>query len=111
MRANRIAAVYESMSDERREAINDEIIDIALMFDATLEAAVERAADSVTDEFENLLAEGYTEDEIEAVLRYRNRGHFDFFSYGDVRSVWPRHWLPQSEHKLRGLPIREEKTA
>jgi hypothetical protein len=111
MRADRIAAVYESMGEERCAAIDMQIDDIAFGFDAVLESAVEGAADNATDDFENLLAEGYAEDEIEAVLTYRNCGRFEFFSYRDVRSVWPRHWHPQSERKLRGIPIRKEKTA
>jgi hypothetical protein len=77
-----------------------------------LDEAVAEAADSVTDDFQTLLADGYAEEEIEAVLVHQNCGPFEFFSSRNVRDVWTRVWLPENEQRHSGsIPIQKGKTA
>jgi hypothetical protein len=82
--------VYQSMGKGRVEAFDDRIREIA--FD--LETTAKEAANTVVDHFNKLIAEGYTADEVEAVLRHQNRERLTYFAYRDALRIWTRSGLP-----------------
>jgi hypothetical protein len=112
LRARRIEAVYESICDERIEAIDARISDIASGFDCDLEEAIEEAAGKAIAEFDTLVREGYTADEIEAVLEHHNPGYFDHSGYRHLRDLWRRDWVPEREQAQAGSsPVQKGATA
>jgi hypothetical protein len=96
LKAKRIEGVYQSMGADRVEAIENRIRDIACAYDMDLEPALDDAADGVVDQFDKLVAEGFTPDEVEAVLRHHRRERLTSFPYRETLSIWTRRWLPQS---------------
>jgi hypothetical protein len=108
LRARRIEAVYESMNDERTKAIDSRIWEILKDWDMALEPAMDDAADEAMGHFDKLIAEGYTADEVEAVMRHHNRERLTYWAYRDVRDIWTHRWLPENERKDRGsIPVQK----
>jgi hypothetical protein len=107
-KAQRLKDVYESMSDERLKALDEEIQDITSECNDCLQGAAEDAGRVAASRFYELVVRRYTEDEIEAVLRWHNCGGFEYDVYKNLREMWNRHWLPESEQKpLGSIPIRK----
>ena len=97
MEARGISAVYRSMRRDRIETIDRRIRKSTFDFDLELYSAVEEAADRAIKALGRLLARGYTEEEIDAVLTHHNRGRFDHLRYRDLKDVWTDYWLPDPE--------------
>jgi hypothetical protein len=97
----RIEAVYQTMGADHVEAIENRIRDIACGYDMDLEPALDEAADAVVDQFEKLVAEGFTPDEIEAVLRHHRRQRLTSFPYRETLSIWTHRWLPSHKSERR----------
>ena len=51
--------------------------------------------------FDQLIAEGYTADEVESVLRHHDRERLAYFAYRDPLEIWNRSWRPNHESKSR----------
>ena len=92
LKAQRLEAVYQSMSNERREAIEKRIRSIP----------PERGVLNVARGIDRLVAKGYTEDELEAVLKNCDAGSFYSPVSGIARDVWTGSWL------LRRAKMRRE---
>jgi hypothetical protein len=71
LNARRIEAVYQAMDADRANAISNRIRDIACDFELTLEPAMDEAADEVEEHFDKLIADGFTVDEVEAIIRHQ----------------------------------------
>jgi hypothetical protein len=107
-KARRLKDVYESMSDERLKALDEEIQEITSECNDVLQGAAEDAANVAGSRFYELVVRRYAEDEIEAVLKHHNSGRFEHDVYEDLREMWNRHWLPESEQRRLGsIPIRK----
>jgi hypothetical protein len=92
-KAERLKRVYESMSEERLEAIDRKIRAIASNCDDQLQEAADYLAQFAGQEFYNMVVQYYTQDEIEAVLRYHNPGRFEHEVFNDLRAVWVRNLI------------------
>ncbi len=105
----RVRRIYvcRSFSDERVAALFARIREIVSGFDCGLEEAIQEAI----AEFDTLVREGYTPDEIEAVFRDHNPGYFEHSVYRNLRDVWRRDWVPESERAdLGSTPTRKGAT-
>jgi hypothetical protein len=100
-RAKRIEAVYQSMGIERAKEIHERIWEIASDFELTIEPAMDEAADEVEDHFDKLIAEGFSTDQIEAVLRHHKPERHTYWPYRDVRRIWTHRWVPNHKSKSR----------
>lgn len=87
-KAERLKKTYESMSEERLEAIDRKIQAITSDCNAQLQEAADYVAQVAGQEFYKMVVQYYTEDEIEAVLRYHNPGRFENGVFNDLRAVW-----------------------
>jgi hypothetical protein len=92
-KAERLKRVYESMSEERVEAIDRKIQAITSDCNAQLRETADYVAQTTAQEFYKMVVQYYTEDEIEAVLRYHNPGRFDHEVFNDLRAVWVRNLI------------------
>jgi hypothetical protein len=102
-KARRLKDVYQNMSDERFKALEKEIGDITSECNECLQGGADDAATMAESRLYELVVRRYTEDEIEAVLKYHNPGRFEFDVCEGLRDIWNRHWLPQRDQKLRGV--------
>jgi hypothetical protein len=102
-KARRFKDAYESMSDERFNALDSEIRSITSECNDDLQGAADDAVTTAVSRFYELVVRRYTEDEIEAFLKYHNLGRFEFDVCEGLRDIWNRHWLPQRDQKLRGV--------
>jgi len=97
MEARCLRVVYQSMRHDRIETIDRRIRDVTDDFDRELYSAVTETAHRAIKAFGRLLAQGYSEEEIEAVLMQHNLGHFEHLPYRNVKEVWTDYWLPHPE--------------
>jgi len=110
-RAQRIEDAWKSMSRARIEEIDSRARDIASGYNSDLDFAVEEAVCDVTDKFKKLVAEGYTEEEIEAVLKNHNVHRFGHDGYRSLWNLWNLEIAEPAPQRLGSIPIQKKKTA
>jgi hypothetical protein len=89
------------MGTERTKEIYGRVWEISSDFDLTIEPAWDEASDEVEDQFDKLIAEGFTADEIAAVLRHYKTDGYNYEPYRDVRRIWTHRWLPNHKSKTK----------
>src|SRR5580692_1494626 len=87
-RAQRIEYAWKSMSKALIKEIDRRTRIIAWSYNFDLDLAVEEAVCDVTDKFKRLVAEGYTEEEIEAVLKNHNTHRFGHDGHRSLWKLW-----------------------